>query len=524
MELSDKMKIAVLSNVNMDLVIASLKKKCDVFQSEGYGQWITYALTVDEKLNEYRPNVIFLILDSKALTESHSQYMKYIEKMSENYPYSLIAVSDVDDENVLVEAGWKKELDQLCEKDNIVSFPLSSIIKKNGRDNFYSNQMWYTGSIPYNMKAMGILADEMYIFACRTQRVRKKVLVVDLDNTLWGGAVGEEGPEGITLGESNIGAAYRDAQFEIKKIKDSGILLAISSKNNIEDVDAAFDNNRFMVLKKDDFVTSRIDWNLKSENIKSMAKELNLGIDSFVFLDDNPIEREEVRVGAPGVTVVDFPQNVANLADVIKDINSEYFWSPNQTEEDKNKSEQYKQEKMRKSCLESAASLDDYIRSLDIKIVMNEVRPEQYNRVVQLINKTNQFNTNTLRFDNQSFLDYCAKDNHNVWVANVSDKFGNSGLVAVVMGHEEANEFIIDNFLMSCRVMGRKIECAIISAIHNEVDKDMSASYVRTEKNSPVEKLWETLGFSLIESNDNEKRYLIKRDESISSILEVSWI
>lgn len=518
------MKTAVLSNVNLDLVAAGLAKKHEVFQAEGYGQWISYALTQNEALAAFNPKLIFVILDGKALNESPSQCAGYIKSMAANYPLSIIAVSDIDAEDAELEAAWKRELSALCSEKNIIEFPLSQLIKSEGRSAFYSNKMWYMGSIPYSMKATDKLVGALDAFAVRLEKTRKKVLVIDLDNTIWGGVIGEDGPEGIVLGESNLGAAYRDAQKEIRKIADSGILLAIVSKNNPEDAEAAFEKNPHMILQKDDFTVMKLNWEPKALNINAIAKELNLGLDSFVVLDDNPVERESIHATLPEVNIIDFPKDIANLPQTVRNAYEEYFWIAKQTKEDKEKKDQYKQEALRHQDLEAAASIDDYIKSLNIKIEINEVREPQYTRTVQLMNKTNQFNTNTLRMDNQQFLEFIANKNNKVYVVNVSDKYGDSGLVSILVGHETEDDFTVDNFLMSCRVMGRKIENSIVRAVEEKIGKDIKASYIKSAKNKPVENLWEALGFETVSSGDDEKHYEMKRGVYTESITEVIWI
>ena len=175
------------------------------------------------------------------------------------------------------------------------------------------------------------------------------------------------------LGQSLIGAAYRDAQKRIKEIASTGVLLAVASKNNPEDVRAAFRENPHMVLKEEDFVSIKANWEPKFVNIRDMAGELNLGLDSFVFLDDNEVEREAVRANLPQVTVADFPRDAAKLPQAVRDIYEKYFWCARETAEDKNKTRQYREEASRKKALESAASMDDYLRSLSISIVINTV-------------------------------------------------------------------------------------------------------------------------------------------------------
>lgn len=531
------------------MIIGEAAKTHEMFSSEGYGQWISYALQKNDELSAFDPSIIFLIIDGNALLETYSDFnsgveeihnsFSYIRKLAENYPYSAIAVSNIDVSRqriypaaaecveLLWEAEWAKCLAEAAQVSNIIPFDLKSIIEAEGRKNFYSEKLWYTGSIPYGLKSFNPFLSAINGFAEKHAAVRKKVLVLDLDNTLWGGVVGEDGVDGIVLGQSLIGAAYRDAQKRIKEIATTGVLLAIASKNNPEDVQAVFRDNPHMVLKEDDFVSIKANWEPKFVNIQKMASELNLGLDSFVFLDDNEVERESVRINLPQVTVADFPRDAAKLPKAVCDIYGKYFWCARETAEDKKKTQQYHEEANRKKALESAASMDDYLKSLNIKIVINEAQPAQFERIVQLLNKTNQFNTNTVRMDMAQFLKYVEEKCSSVYVANVSDKYGDSGLVAIMLAHKDGETLYIENFLMSCRVMGRQIEDSIVYAVEKQAEalgiKKVAGSYMPTAKNKPVENLWDRLGFELKSEANGEKHYELLLPNENEPLIGAEW-
>lgn len=545
------MKIAILSNVNLDMLSKALSKRYEVFESEGYGGWAGYALRQDESLAAFSPEIIFLIVDGnallsqcdsddKAIIEIDNAF-RYINAMAENYKGALVAVSDIDVMPNSIQAGnapvmealwearWSNQLSGLCKtKSSVVRFPLKKLIDDNGRNNIYSPKMWYMGSIPYSVKSLPVFGNAIDGFVISATSVRKKVLITDLDNTIWGGVVGEDGPLGLDLGLSKTGAIYRDVQIRLKRLKETGVLLVAVSKNNPEDVDEVFRANGQMVLSKDDFVAIVCNWERKSVNIIRLAEKLNLGIDSFVFLDDNPVERAEVKAELPEVSVVDFPDDIANLPRCIEDAYQQYFWISNNTEEDLEKTKQYQQEQKREEVLKQAGTFEDYLRQLDIHVLIGEVQESQIDRTVQLINKTNQFNTNTLRFDNQGFRQFLQAEGHRVFVANVSDRYGDSGLVFVLMLHFDADkEAWIDNMLMSCRVMGRTIENAIVKAVaerlYGEGVPKLHASWQRSGKNKPVEMLYDRLGFSLISSNTDSRDYVLVLPGDISIHFEAEW-
>ena len=545
------MKIAVLSNVNLDHLIHTLEKQYDVFESYGYGNWVQYAVSAEERLANYEAKYIFLLLDGTSMLE-HCQSVDdgcteldknlgYINAMVSHYPGATIVVSTIDIlENRITSAAdigierewevyWLKGLQSIVrEHDQVLMFDLKKLLYEGNKSAVYSSKMWYMGSIPYTMGTIQHIAHQMENYIQKYQQVRKKVLVLDLDNTIWGGVVGEDGPNGIVLGESLYGAAYRDAQKRIKEISNTGILLTIASKNNLEDVLTVFEKNPFMVLKKEDFSCIMVNWEDKAANIAAMARQLNLGLDSFVFLDDNPVERENVKRALPEVSVPDFPKDTASLPRLIQQIYEVFFYCAHLTEEDKNKKQQYQQEYLRAERMRSAVSMDDYLDSLHIQIKVSEVTESQIERTVQLLNKTNQFNTNTVRMDREAFLHYLAQAENHVFVANVSDCYGDSGLVLVCMVRYSGNQATIEEFLMSCRVMGRQIEQTFIAALlkhlYEKSIAEVTSSYIKTEKNKPVADLWEKLGFIAFHKEEDRALYKLSLPQETKIRFPVEWL
>ncbi len=531
------MKIAILSNVNLDILKKQLEKTYDTFSTEGYGQWIKYALTKDERLNEFNPQCIFLLLDGFGIVENLEDedkvkkelysYTVFIKSLAENYPQATFAISNIHIKQRYINSGdyfktdspieqhWDNLINVIMkEKKNVHLFKLRELIQTSG--SVYDDKMWYMGSIPYSMKFTSMLEKEVSSFIEYMILKRKKVLITDLDNTLWGGVVGEDGPLGIEVGESHIGAIYRDGQKVMKQMKNAGILLAIVSKNNIEEVQEAFRTNKHMYLHEDDFSAIYCNWEPKVANIKQIAIELNLGLDSFVFLDDNNVEREAVRQQLPEVTVIDFPKDVSMLPKVLMETYNKYFFEWRITEEDLTRTRQYQEEVTRKKEMQKLASedvsIDDYLKSLNIQIILSAVDNTNIERTVQLLNKTNQFNTNTVRMNMSEIQQYIADINHKVFVANVADKYGDNGLVSIIMINLDGSDAYVENFLMSCRVMGRQIEDAIISTVEKYMGdngvKNIYSSYIPTAKNVPVRDLWERLGYNLVNECDGEKKYI----------------
>lgn len=544
------MRIALLSNVNLDILIQDLGKNNSVFLTEGYGQWINYCLMPDRKLQEFLPEAMYVLLDGNALVagcenevsvrKTLVETQQCLNNLAQMYKDSKILVPTLDikmqqkagnEKNMsgIWEVEWEELLQRLIEDNvNVYRFELKEMITDYGRNQFYSPKLWYSGSIPYSLKAIKFLAEQINKSIHSLSESRKKVLLLDLDNTLWGGILGEEGALGITLCNSNIGAVYQDTQKAILKLKQKGVLLAIVSKNNMQDVEEVFEKNTQMVLRKQDFVSIHVNWRSKSDNIREIAKELNLGMSSFVFLDDNMLERDEVSAQLPEVEVVDFPEDISLLPQVINEVYQKYFWCWSVTEEDLKKTIQYHAEIQRKEEQKQAISMEDFLFSLQAKIELQIMNKENIKRVAQLLNKSNQFNTCTVRMDEIELKKYGEDPDNKVIVAGIKDRYGDNGIVAILLLHYLKEEVCIDNFVMSCRVMGREFENAIIDAVLKRLETEgivkVNARYITTVKNKPVEDLWSKLNFEVIEQSDKGKWYQISPVNRLQhSIHEVEW-
>jgi len=296
----------------------------------------------------------------------------------------------------------------------------------------------------------------------------------------------------------------------LKQAKKNGVMLAICSKNNEEDVWHAFDNHPDILLKKDDFVSFRINWNDKATNIREIADELNIGLDSLVFIDDNPVERERVSQLAPEVTVPDFPDQPYKLTQSFEEIYRKYFLLYRLTSEDLAKTEQYKANSERVNNSKGFDSINDYLLSLGTNISIDQANAFNIPRIAQLTQKTNQFNLTTHRYTEPE-ISKLIDAGSLVFCATVSDKFGDSGITAVGIIGFENNKAIIDSYLLSCRILGREIELAIIkTALNHLFEKGhtrIESKYLPTPKNKQTENFWEKLGFKPEAKTDGSKEY-----------------
>lgn len=338
---------------------------------------------------------------------------------------------------------------------------------------------------------------------------RKKCLVLDLDNTIWGGILGEDGIEGIQLGNNYPGNAFKSFQRLLHEAAKCGVLLAVISKNNEDDVWEAIDRHPDMELRKSDFVAWRINWKDKSSNLSEIAEELNIGTDSIVFIDDNPVERNWIITSKPEVVVPDFPRQPYQLISFFHEIYNSWFQTYDLTREDQNKLDQYRQNSLRKHSQQGFQNLKDYIASLNISICIKEADSFTIQRIAQLTQKTNQFNLTTKRYAENDISNFMSQG-HKVYSVSVTDKFGDNGITAVcIMTTLSNSQAEIDTLLLSCRILGRSIEFALVKKLLNMAFEnginEVFAFYLPTAKNIQTADFYDRLGFQILESNHHKK-------------------
>lgn len=340
---------------------------------------------------------------------------------------------------------------------------------------------------------------------------RKKCLVLDLDNTLWGGVLGEDGIDGVKLGGDYPGNAFRDFQANIKMAANAGVMLAVCSKNNIEDVQEMWAKHPENILTENDFVCIKSNWVDKAKNIAEISQELNIGLDSFVFIDDNPRERERVKTELPMVEVPEFPDQPFELFNFFTKIYSNFFQIHRLTEEDSKKTKQYKENTLRNQLKTSIGSIDEYIKNLNIElsIFINS----NVSRVAQMTQKTNQFNLTTKRYSEAEINDFI-ENGHFIYSLGVKDKFGDNGITgaAIVLVNKENKSANIDSYLLSCRILGKNIEDIflkyILNHLYDEGIINVIAKYCSTKKNSQTTSFYDNNSFDIIDESKEEKSYI----------------
>jgi len=371
-----------------------------------------------------------------------------------------------------------------------------------GRERFYDPRRYFWTKQPFSDAGAAVLAKHLWAGIRATLTGPKKVLILDLDNTLWGGVVGETGPFGLQLGESPDGEAYRDFQRYVQGLAQRGCLLAVCSKNNPEDAREPFEKNPDMVLTLDDFAAFEAGWEPKAAVIERIAAELRLGLDSFVFFDDEPAEREQVRQALPEVEVVEVPPDPADYRRAL--IDGLWFESTRITADDQLRTSQYRGETQRERSRAACHSIEDYLTSLHMLGDVRQVEEADLDRVVQLIGKTNQFNLTTRRHTRDEVIAILKRPGSIGLTLRMTDRFGDYGLVSVILGMldpDDANKILrIDTWLMSCRVIGRSAEQFFFNALLEQARtlnySGIGAEYIPSAKNKLVQNLYDELGFA----------------------------
>ncbi|MBV9702093.1 MAG: HAD-IIIC family phosphatase, partial [Methylobacteriaceae bacterium] len=398
--------------------------------------------------------------------------------------------------------------ERLTAAGNIRLLDLDSLQRQFGADAAFDARKWHLYRQPYTepfLCRLGALLARII----KTARIApKKCIVLDCDNTLWGGIVGEDGVKGIEIGEDFPGSAFRDLQRLLLHWRGQGVLLALASKNNEADVWEVFDQHDGMVLKRDHISAHRINWQPKAANLRALAAELNIGTDSLVFIDDNRFEVEQIRIELPEVACILLDEEPARMVAAIRDLR--LFDKLEITDEDAQRADMMLFEQKR-SALAEVVSGDDFIASLGLRIDLGQALPNQFGRVAQLINKTNQFNLTTIRRSLEEVEALHASPNWRVYALRVADRFGEYGLVGVAIVEivEPAVRWRIDTFLLSCRVLGRGVEGSFLSGIAADARRTgasiIDAAFVPTKKNALAANFLAAHGFELV----NDTRWTI---------------
>ncbi|MBK6864884.1 MAG: HAD family hydrolase [Ideonella sp.] len=384
----------------------------------------------------------------------------------------------------------------------VLLLDVGRVSARDGIDAWFDPARWLQGKLEIAPQAAPWYGELVARVLAAQRGLSRKCLVLDLDNTLWGGVVGEVGVEGIVLGEgSALGEAYRGFQRYAKVLADRGVVLAVCSKNDAALAEAAFRDHPEMLLRRSDIAAFVANWSDKAENLRAIAEQLNIGLDSLVFIDDNPAERARVRESLPMVAVPELPEDPALYVRCIAEAG--YFDVVGFTAEDRERSRQYGANTEREALRASAQTVDEFLRGLEMTVVHGPLLPVDVARATQLLNKTNQFNTTTRRYTAEQVAALSEGSGASALQFRLADRLGDNGLVSVMVlvpAADEPDVLEIENWVMSCRVFGRQLEHEamniLVDAARSQGVRALRARYHPTERNAVVRDLYPSLGFA----------------------------
>jgi FkbH-like protein len=515
---------AVLSNYVLDLQVG------------GYGSYVDEMLNSQSALAKFKPDLVLVLLDLEEIAgrlpdlcadgigaevnQEIEECLARMERMirtfrSGNSARVLLQGLVVPDTTSLGDVGdanLRQSLTNAVQRLNqglaalsgtiadCVFFDVDRLAARYGRTRWRDERMFLASRLPVSADSFRVYSRGLVRSFSTLFRAPRKVLCTDLDNTLWGGILGEDGLEGIATGSAFPGNCYLEYQRYLKQLSSRGILLAIVSKNNDADVREAFEvRSADLALNLDSFVATKISWNEKSASIRELAQELSLGLDSFVFVDDNPVECEAVRQQLPEVAVIEAPalepwRLVALLSD------QPFFDAAVVTDDDVNRLNEYKAQAQRAELASSAGDRDEFLASLGIVCTFQSALQAPLSRAVQLLAKTNQFNLTTRRRSAAEVEEFASAAGGQAVVVRVRDRFGDAGVVGLALARHLGDSCFIDSLLLSCRVIGRGIETALLAhlgehAIRNGA-KVLVGEFIATKKNAPCADFYVEHGFT----------------------------
>ncbi len=399
-----------------------------------------------------------------------------------------------------------------------------ALVARYGSRRWHDERKWLMARLPISADHLIHMAREWMRFLVPLTGRTCKALVVDLDNTLWGGIIGEDGMAGIKVGAEYPGAAFQALQRVLLDLSRKGILLGICSKNNLDDAMEALEKHPGMLVRPKDFAAMRINWGDKSQNLREIAQELNIGIDSLAFLDDNPFEREQVRAELPEITVIDIPASPQEYAAAVRDC--PVFERLTLSAEDQQRTAMYAEQRQRSDTEHKFQSKEDFFRYLAQEADLDPVTDLTLARVAQLTQKTNQFNVTTRRYSEAQIAEMAKRPDWYIFSIKVRDRFGDHGLVGVAITHDEAEQCEIDTFLLSCRVIGRTVETALLAHIAKSTAergcKRLVGWFLPTKKNAPARDFYQQHGFVREQSSDTGTLWVL--DLKNSSLSSPEWI
>ncbi len=496
------------------ILAMSTEKACEAFMKTPYPERRDFADRYMAKINSYwssigkRSDARIIQLNFNRINDG--VFGNYGMKEPSAFDYQLQKLN-----MLLSEAASENKSVFLIDADRI-QYEL-------GRTVYTETKFYFQARMSMSFEALAAIAAEIFDVISAIRGKFRKCLVLDLDNTLWGGVIGDDGLNGIEIGELGTGRSYTDLQYWCRELEMRGIILAVCSKNDEDTAKEPFISHPDMVLHLDDFAVFTANWDDKATNIRKIQQTLNIGMDSMVFVDDNPFERNMVRELIPEITVPELPEDPSEYLTFLQSQN--LFETASFSEEDMKRTKQYQEEAGRRSLEESFASIDDYLKSLDMTAEAKPFDEFHYPRIAQLSQRSNQFNLRTVRYTEEDIKRMASSDKYITLYFTLKDKFGDYGLIsAVIIEKKDAVTGFIDTWFMSCRVLKRGMEEFIINTMVEAAEKagieKLVGEYIRTPKNNMVSGIYPRLGFKAVNDSVSEvsvKEFVKNKTYVISS-------
>ncbi len=524
------MKIYFLGNYTQDLVVDQFKQLCkkenldfDIYVS-GFNQYRQEIIDPNSNLYQLNPDIVYISLNLFLLAEDFvyndkenklkifeeriNELLELFETIKSNLSESQIFIDNFQLFSPVLMATIEynskvsfSEIENVANR-NLVEFASTSenvsivdvknLFLQHGAAELIDERMHYLAKSHWSLKGLKELSKLYFRYFKAFKGIRKKCVVLDLDNTLWGGIIGDDGIENIILSNDGEGKAFFDFQRELLKLYNRGILLAINSKNTEEIVLETMKSHPNMVLKPEHFISMKINWNNKAQNMKEIADEINISLDSLIFLDDSEFEREVVSTQFPEVLVPDLPKDFSEYPNFIRSLDVFDFLSL--TNDDFARNKMYKANVQRDQLKKSTISIEDFYYSLDMVATIGIIDDFQVPRIAQMTQKTNQFNLRTQRYTDAAIKNFLQNPGYEVYFLSLADKYGDNGIVGTAIVKIEDTEAFIDSFIFSCRVLGRTAESAllnyVIENVANKGLKKLVGEYIPTKKNLPCKEFY----------------------------------
>ena len=531
--------------------------KPDFYESH-YNQYYEDALFGSEVLDSFNPDLIYIHTTNKNIScfpeikNTHDEILSLLDSELEKYRSIWSALSkyncpiiqnnfdysedrsfgnldsyDIHGKTYFINLLNSKFSQEVSQIEGLYINDINYLSSYLGLKNWFDRSLWYQAKYAISLSAIPELAFNISKIINSIFGKSKKCLVLDLDNTCWGGIIGDDGVNGILIGlENAIAESYTGFQKYVKELKDRGIILAVCSKNDFKNAQEGFEHPD-SILKFQDFAAFKANWNPKHQNILNLASEINIGVDSLVFIDDNPAERDLVSSQVPRASVPNVGKDVIKFIDFI-DRNG-YFEPISLSIDDINRNKYYEDNKKRSQEQSIFKSYDDFLVSLEMKAEIESFSSIYLDRITQLTNKTNQFNLTTKRYT-ASEIENIAKNAEYIKIyGKLSDKYGDNGLISVSIGRILANKCHIDLWLMSCRVIKRNMEFAMFDELVRQCREkgviEIIGYYFKSSKNEMVSDLYKQFGFTILDTNGKDTTWslTISKYENLNKFIRVSY-